>query len=203
VSAALACPYCRMPLDEADGQATMCPGCGTPHHSDCFEENGGCTVFGCSAAPPPEPKVSIGAPELTAVQEFQAAQPAPRAAPPPPPPSPGIPAVPPARPLFSSTGYSPPQFLPSLAAGLSPVTGAATFQSTVPSDKHRTTFVVLGILLGAFGAHSFYVGSTKKAILQLALTLFTLGFGGFMVWLWAIIDVCTITTDHNGLPLRS
>ena len=202
MTAALACPYCRMPLDEAEGQVTMCQGCGTPHHSDCFEENGGCTVFGCSAAPPPEPKLSIGAPELNAVQEVQFAQPVARVAPPPPP-VPRAAAMPQAPPLFSSTGYTPPQMLPSLAENFLSTTGPATLHIGTPSEKNRMTFVVLGILLGAFGAHSFYVGSSKKAILQLALTLFTLGFGGFMVWLWAIIDVCTITTDHNGLPLRS
>ena len=50
------CPYCRSELDE---QALECPGCGTPHHPECFEENGGCTVFGCSAAPAAEAKISV------------------------------------------------------------------------------------------------------------------------------------------------
>ena len=35
---------------------------------------------------------------------------------------------------------------------------------------------VLGILLGAFGVHKFYLGYTKEGIIQLALTLVTCGF---------------------------
>ena len=29
----------------------VCPECGIPHHAECWEENGGCTTFGCRAAP--------------------------------------------------------------------------------------------------------------------------------------------------------
>ena len=53
------CPYCREAIAEADSRA--CPACNTPHHADCWSENGGCTVFGCTAAPPEDVK-SAGAP---------------------------------------------------------------------------------------------------------------------------------------------
>jgi hypothetical protein len=36
-----------------------CPTCETPHHEDCWAENKGCTVFGCSMAPPEEEKISV------------------------------------------------------------------------------------------------------------------------------------------------
>ena len=43
------CPYCA---DAApDGGAHDCPTCGAPHHEDCWQENGGCAVFGCASAP--------------------------------------------------------------------------------------------------------------------------------------------------------
>src|SRR5258708_35453600 len=58
------CPYCRAPFDDVNGQAIECEGCGTPHHADCCEENGGCTVFGCAKAPGEEPKVAVSAPEV-------------------------------------------------------------------------------------------------------------------------------------------
>ena len=48
------CPYCREIITEAD--IRLCATCQTPHHSDCWVENGGCTVFGCASAPPEEPK---------------------------------------------------------------------------------------------------------------------------------------------------
>lgn len=30
---------------------TGCPSCGIPHHTECWQENGGCTVLGCTAGP--------------------------------------------------------------------------------------------------------------------------------------------------------
>ena len=30
---------------------TVCPQCGIPHHVECWDENEGCTVWGCQAAP--------------------------------------------------------------------------------------------------------------------------------------------------------
>ena len=35
----------------------VCEGCGTAHHADCYAENQGCTIFGCSKAPGDEPKM--------------------------------------------------------------------------------------------------------------------------------------------------
>ena len=51
------CPYCRAKM--APAEMVQCPGCGTPHHRDCWEENCGCTVFGCLHAPKDEPKTTI------------------------------------------------------------------------------------------------------------------------------------------------
>ena len=52
------CPYCRTAF-EADDAIVACSGCQTKHHADCLQENGGCTVFGCSQAPAEEPKISV------------------------------------------------------------------------------------------------------------------------------------------------
>jgi hypothetical protein len=54
------CPYCRELIAGPDHQA--CPGCHTPHHPACWQENRGCTVFGCQYAPPDEPKMSVSSP---------------------------------------------------------------------------------------------------------------------------------------------
>lgn len=35
------CPYCKRILTDEDDLA-VCPECGTPHHRDCFRENGAC-----------------------------------------------------------------------------------------------------------------------------------------------------------------
>ena len=45
------CPYCREPFSSADdtegAERVTCSGCGTPHHAECFVENGGCSALGC------------------------------------------------------------------------------------------------------------------------------------------------------------
>lgn len=43
------CPYCRSAWTPAE--SAMCPACGTVSHADCWVENGGCVVPGCSQAP--------------------------------------------------------------------------------------------------------------------------------------------------------
>jgi hypothetical protein len=40
------CAYCKELLSEQE-QAQYCQWCGTPHHRECFELNGKCTVYGC------------------------------------------------------------------------------------------------------------------------------------------------------------
>ena len=52
------CPYCRGDFEATD-VVSMCPACATPHHKDCLQENGGCTVFGCVQAPGDEPKIRV------------------------------------------------------------------------------------------------------------------------------------------------
>ena len=228
------CPYCRGAIEPDEPQSVLCPGCGTPHHGDCFEENGGCTVFGCTAAPAPEPKLSIGAPDLQA-SAITASAPSPAAPPPPPfpgsfsaPPPPLVTAAPQAaesgiappmfsslgydllahplpagepeaRPLFSSLGYGSPRSTPYPAPTPQPMRMP---DPTAPA-RSRAAYMLLGVFLGAFGAHSFYAGSTKKGLIQLAITLLTFGLGGMMVWVWAVIDICTISTDSNGIPFRN
>lgn len=41
------CPYCKTQFKEGD-EAISCPECQTLHHASCWEENKGCTTFGCS-----------------------------------------------------------------------------------------------------------------------------------------------------------
>ncbi len=68
------CPYCRMPIAEDDVIAE-CALCHTPHHQECWEENKGCTVFGCPESPEEEEKISV-APALTAVRSTTGRAPA-------------------------------------------------------------------------------------------------------------------------------
>jgi TM2 domain-containing membrane protein YozV len=235
MNSAAVCPYCRGSI-EADGEPKVCEGCGTPHHADCYEENGGCTIFGCSCAPADEPEVSISRTELSNTPRTPApmtsttlglglgagvqlaATPAPVVAPirvkaPPPPMLAGA---------ATSEIVAPPQITPraptwgagSVLFGMEPVSSVASgppaAEPAISPDlaadadrKNRTTFIVLGVLLGFLGAHNFYAGFKRKAIAQLCITLFSLGFAIPMIWVWAVIDVCTVNRDGHGRHFRS
>lgn len=41
------CPYCKTEIKEGE-DLKVCSVCGIPHHAGCWEENKGCTTFGCS-----------------------------------------------------------------------------------------------------------------------------------------------------------
>ena len=41
------CPYCQYPIKQ-DSNIILCAVCKTPHHQECWNENGGCTTFGCN-----------------------------------------------------------------------------------------------------------------------------------------------------------
>jgi len=228
MSAAI-CPYCRAPMPADETNVLLCPGCSTPHHSDCFAENGGCTVFGCSAAPPEEPKLRLtgseiaasGAPPVVSGDAFSGSRlptlglpTSTSVAPPapavrtkaPPPPLPGVAAQPASIPL--------PRFgAGSVLFGSQPVPVVATAAAAAPTTplsfepdpdaKNRMTFIILGVLLGPFGAHNFYAGYTKKAMAQLCITVLSLGFASPMAWVWAVIDVSTIDSDEKGIKFRS
>ena len=40
------CPFCQFPIKQ-DSEAVQCPACKVPHHRECWEQNEGCTSFGC------------------------------------------------------------------------------------------------------------------------------------------------------------
>ncbi len=71
------------------------------------------------------------------------------------------------------------------------------------SPRSRIVAGVLGILLGYFGVHRFYLGYTGVGVLQIILTFATGGIAG----IWGFIEgILCLTTrdwcDADGLPLR-
>ena len=73
----------------------------------------------------------------------------------------------------------------------------------VTGNKSKLTAGLLGIFLGSLGIHNFYLGYTKKAVLQLILSLVTCGIAGLWGFIEGILILCdtTITTDADGKPL--
>ncbi len=43
------CPFCQFPI-KAELEIHLCAECKIAHHRECWQENGGCTTFGCSGA---------------------------------------------------------------------------------------------------------------------------------------------------------
>lgn len=42
------CPFCKSALTDAT-PTVDCAACGTAHHAGCYEEQGGCAVYGCES----------------------------------------------------------------------------------------------------------------------------------------------------------
>jgi len=74
-----------------------------------------------------------------------------------------------------------------------------------PLAKSKVAAGLLGILLGGFGAHRFYLGYTSIGIIQIVVTILTCGLGS----LWGLIEGILYlvgangwTTDASGRPLK-
>lgn len=79
--------------------------------------------------------------------------------------------------------------------------------NTNTEGKSRLAAGLLGILLGAFGVHNFYLGFTSKAVAQLLLTVLTCGILSFVSAIWGLVEGILILTgsyneDANGNPLK-
>jgi len=76
--------------------------------------------------------------------------------------------------------------------------------------KSKLTAGLLGVFLGGLGVHNFYLGYTKKAVIQLLIGLsgvYTFGILYAVAMIWGLIDGISILlgkvkTDANGWPLR-
>lgn len=68
--------------------------------------------------------------------------------------------------------------------------------------KSRVVAGLLGIFLGGFGVHRFYLGYTTIGILQIVANV-VFGCGALWGFVEGILILCgqCITTDANGVPL--
>ena len=55
------CAICLSPISEEEGK-NDCPDCRAEYHTDCWRENGGCAVYGCSQVPAVEQRQAIEIP---------------------------------------------------------------------------------------------------------------------------------------------
>lgn len=71
------------------------------------------------------------------------------------------------------------------------------------STRSRTAAGVLGILLGAFGVHNFYLGFYGRAVAQLLITVLSCGMLCIVSVVWGLIEgimilTGSINTDADG-----
>src|SRR5689334_2486971 len=55
------CPYCLSAFADGD-EVETCPGCRAGYHRGCWQENGGCAVYGCAHVPAVESRRAIEVP---------------------------------------------------------------------------------------------------------------------------------------------
>lgn len=85
-------------------------------------------------------------------------------------------------------------------------TSQATPAYTNDAPKSKVCAGLLGIFLGCFGVHNFYLGFTGKGVAQLLLTLIgwiLCGLGPIAAGIWGLIEGIMILTgsmnkDANG-----
>lgn len=96
-------------------------------------------------------------------------------------------------------------FCPNCGANLGVNTNTFAQQQTNVNNNQKSKMAagLLGIFLGGWGIHNFYLGYTGKGIAQIIVTILTCGIGA----LWGLIEgimilAGSITTDANGVPLK-
>lgn len=62
----------------------------------------------------------------------------------------------------------------------------------IKSPKSKMVTLILAVILGAIGAHRFYVGKVGTGILLLIVSVLSSGLFGFI---WAVIDIIVIVFD--------
>lgn len=79
------------------------------------------------------------------------------------------------------------------------------------TQKSKMAAGLLGIFLGAFGVHNFYLGYTTKAIIQLVVSLvggiITCGIATTAIAIWGLVEGImilsgSINVDGSGVPLK-
>lgn len=85
--------------------------------------------------------------------------------------------------------------------------GVALKRAPAGDAKSKMVAGLLGIFLGGFGVHNFYLGYTKKAVAQLLIAVLTCGAGATVTSVWGLIEgimilMGNIAVDGKGNPLK-
>ena len=78
--------------------------------------------------------------------------------------------------------------------------------NVIPGAKSKIAAGLLGIFLGAFGVHNFYLGYKGKAVAQLLISILSCFTLAIVSEIWGLIEgimilTGSISTDAEGNPL--
>lgn len=68
------------------------------------------------------------------------------------------------------------------------------------SKKSRIVYIILAAFFGAIGVHNFYAGFVGRGVVQLLITVLSLGTLFWISWTWAIVEICAVDSDGRGVP---
>lgn len=102
-----------------------------------------------------------------------------------------------------NSAYNPPQATQNTYKPPHPIGINANYQTG--QQKSKTIAALLAFFLGFLGAHNFYLGNTKKGIIQVLLSVTF--FGTAISGLWAFVEFIMILTgsiasDAKGIRLK-
>lgn len=85
--------------------------------------------------------------------------------------------------------------------------GYALTPAVNPDSKSKMAAGLLGIFLGAFGVHNFYLGNTGKAVAQLLISVLSCFTLSMISGIWGLVEgililTGSINTDGKGNPLK-
>lgn len=86
-------------------------------------------------------------------------------------------------------------------------TNTTNNSNNTSTAKSKIAAGLLGVFLGAFGVHNFYLGYTGKAVGQLLITILSCGALTPISAIWGLIEGILILSgeiskDANGVPLK-
>jgi TM2 domain-containing membrane protein YozV len=82
------------------------------------------------------------------------------------------------------------------------VPGAGARAQAGPTS--RTSYILLGILLGLIGfpgIHNLYAGNQSRGLTQLLVTVLSCWILWLPIYIWTIVEACTVTEDFQGRPM--
>ena len=65
------------------------------------------------------------------------------------------------------------------------------------NSNKETNYILFAILFGCLGVHNFYIGKTKKATIQLLLTLCSCFILSIPVSIWAMVEAFNYEEEIN------